>query len=535
MDTIAEAGNRQIFQSLLLHAHLPYVRHPDHPQFFEENWLFEAISECYLPLLHGLHRLHTENIPGRITFTLTPTLTSMLQDESLINKYSQRLRQLSILTASEASKKTPDKKLQYIRDFYQQHFAELRHLFEDIYNRDLITQFKILRDNGKIEIIGCAATHALLALAESPQIIRSQIKTGLSSYTETFGEKPRGIWMPECAYTPLVSEIIRSEGIEYSIVDSHGILHSTPMPKYSVFAPVRDCNDLILFGRDPESSQQVWSADTGYPGDYNYREFYRDLGWDGDLSEIGEYLVSNNIRHDLGLKYYRITGNVPLAEKELYHPETAARKARQHAEHFVYSRLKQGRHILAESRIPPHILSPYDAELFGHWWFEGPIFLEEILRQAATTELKLITPSDYLDLGRELQQVDVSVSSWGNNGYFETWLNGSNDWIYRDLRKAEAQMEQICGHYSHTTPDHTTIQALNQAGRELLLAQASDWAFILTTDTTTEYATSRVKNHLHNFKAIIGMLDENKIDLNIIDRLYQQNNIFPNIDYTVFA
>ncbi len=535
MDATAEAGKQPIFQSLLLHAHLPYVRHPDHPQFFEENWLFEAISECYLPLIDMLQRLYTDNIPGRITFTLTPTLTSMLQDDSLIKKYSNRLRQLCKLTASEAVKHTTDKQLQHIRYFYQQHFAELRHLFEDIYNRDLISQFKDLRDKGKIEIIGCAATHALLALTDSPRIVRSQIKTGLDSYCETFGDRPRGIWMPECAYTPLVSEIACEEGIEYSIVDSHGILHSTPMPKYSVFAPVTDCNGLILFGRDPESSKQVWSADTGYPGDYNYREFYRDLGWDGKLDDIGEYLVSKSIRHDLGLKYYRITGNVPLEEKEFYHPETARIKAAQHAEHFVFSRLTQGRRILSESRIPAHILSPYDAELFGHWWFEGPIFLEEVLRQAAATALKLITPADYLDLNRELQKVNVSVSSWGNNGYFETWLNGSNDWIYRELRKAEAQMEHICRHYCQSQPDIPTVKALNQAARELLLAQASDWAFILTTDTTTEYATHRVKDHLNNFNSIMHMLDENKIDLDIIHKLYQQNNIFPNIDYSVFA
>ena len=524
-----------IFQSIVLHAHLPYVRHPEHPKFFEENWLFEAISECYIPLITMLTRLEKENIPGSLTFTLTPTLCTMLQDELLISKYSQHLAQLCLLAEQQAEKNRNNPSFKRITAFYQQHFKELRHLFEDVYQRNLIAQFRRLRQRGRIEIISCAATHALLALTENNAIIRSQVQTGIDSYTATFGEPPRGMWLPECAYTPQVSEVVHQAGIEYSIVDSHGILHGTPMPRYSVFAPVRDRNELILFGRDPESSRQVWSAQTGYPGDFTYREFYRDYGWDGDVSEIGKFLVSEDIRHDLGLKYYRITGDVPLESKEIYEPLAAQNRAEIHGKHFVESRIHQGQRLLPDCDNMVHILSPYDAELFGHWWFEGPIFLESVLRNAANSKLQLITPARYLQQNRPLQQLDASTSSWGNNGYFETWLNGSNDWIYQELRVAEKQMQQVCRNFTDSPPKSKTAKALSQAGRELLLAQSSDWAFILTTDTTTEYATRRVKEHLRNFHKICTMIENDNIDSAYIQSLFITNNIFPNLDYHIFT
>ena len=172
--------------------------------------------------------------------------------------------------------------------------------------------------------------------------------------------------------------------------------------------------------------------------------FYRDLGWDADIDYIGDYLISEDIRHDLGLKYYKITGQTSLEDKALYNPYIAIEQAKKHAEHFINSRIAQGDKIRQELKSPIHILSPYDAELFGHWWYEGPEFIGSILRKAENTRLNLITPSQYIDLDKELQKVDAAVSSWGNNGYFETWLNGTNDWMYPLLRDAENKMQQLC-------------------------------------------------------------------------------------------
>ena len=529
------SNSHKIYQSILLHAHLPYVRHPEHPKFFEENWLFEAISECYLPLIEMLHEVENKGIRGKITLTLTPTLTAMLSDDLLLSRYSARLADLVKLSKLETLKHSNNPEYKVVTEFYFKLFSRLQILFEEEYNRDLINEFKLLRSKGRIEVIGCAATHALLALSDDKRVIKSQIYTGVRAYEDTFGELPRGIWMPECAYTPLVSEVIKEAGCEYSIVDSHGILHADPMPKYSVFSPVRDVNDLILFGRDPESSKQVWSADTGYPGDYNYREFYRDLGWDEDEEYIGPYLVAPDIRHDLGLKYHRITGNTSIEHKAIYDPKVAQETAISHGRHFVDSRISQGNRLIAQCNNSVHILSPYDAELFGHWWFEGPNFLKSLIEYSSESELELVTPSDYLDITTEIQKVDVSISSWGNNGYFETWLNGNNDWIYDGLRNAEDKMQRLCHLYPKEKISEEEHRALQQAGRELLLAQSSDWAFILTSETTSEYATKRVRDHLSNFMTINTMLKTKNIDINFIDSLFYNNNIFPDIDYTVFS
>ena len=191
-----------IYQSILLHAHLPFVRHPEHPSFFEENWLFEAITECYLPLINTLHTINKADFKSKLTFTITPTLSAMLADELLLSRYSNRLKKLVELSELEVKNHSSSPEYSLLTRYYNKHLKFLQHLFEEEYNRNLLREFNNLRKNGQIEIIGCAATHALLALIDNRKIIKAQIETGINSHEEFFNERPRGIWMPECAYTP---------------------------------------------------------------------------------------------------------------------------------------------------------------------------------------------------------------------------------------------------------------------------------------------------------------------------------------------
>jgi 1,4-alpha-glucan branching enzyme len=361
--------------------------------------------------------------------------------------------------------------------------------------------------------------------------VRAQVKVATSHYETVFGRKPNGIWLPECGYHPAHDEILKEAGLRYFFADAHGVLHGTPRPKYGVFAPVY-CRGtgIACFGRDLESSKQVWSSIEGYPGDYFYREFYRDIGFDLDYEYVRPYIHPDGVRINTGIKYYRITGN---ENKEPYNPQEARRKAAEHAGNFMFNREKQIEYLHDFMQKKPLIVSPYDAELFGHWWYEGPLWLEFLMRKICFDQksIRLITPTEYLTENPRNQVITPSLSSWGWKGYSEIWLQGANDWIYRHLHSASFRMTELAKSFPEA--DGLLKRALNQALRELLLAQSSDWAFIIATGTHTSYAIRRTKEHLLRFTRLYEDIKANSLDENWLRDIEYKDNIFPDIDYKV--
>jgi 1,4-alpha-glucan branching enzyme len=343
------------------------------------------------------------------------------------------------------------------------------------------------------------------------------------------------MWLAECAYTPGIDEELKREKLRFFFLEAHGVLYGTPRPRYGVFAPVYCPSGVAAFGRDLETAQQVWSADHGYPGDPDYREFYRDLGYDLDYDYVRPYLHADGVRRNIGLKYHRITGKVSLSDKQAYNPEWALNKAASHAGNFMFNREKQIDYLSGVLGRQPLVTSMYDAELFGHWWFEGPNFLDFLFRKIHYDQktFKPITPSEYLEKFPKNQVITPAASSWGDKGYYEVWLNGTNDWIYRHLHKAADRMVELARENPNARDQRK--RALNQAARELLLAQSSDWAFIMTTGTVVQYAELRTRAHLTNFNNLYEQIKRNAIDDNYLKDLEYRHNIFPEIDYRVYT
>ncbi|HEO65430.1 MAG TPA: DUF1957 domain-containing protein, partial [Spirochaetes bacterium] len=293
-------------------------------------------------------------------------------------------------------------------------------------------------------------------------------------------------------------------------------------------------NGVAAFGRDVESGQAVWSSKAGYPGDPNYREFYRDIGFDLDLDYIRPYIHESGLRIMTGIKYYKITGNSPL--KEPYNHWKALETAANHAGNFMFSREKQIEHLSTLMDRPPLIVAPYDAELFGHWWYEGPYFIDYLFRKLFYNQNTVtpITPSEYLERFPENQVSTPSFSSWGNKGYSEVWLNGTNEWIYPHLHNCSELMIHAAN-TNRNTKNPMTLRVLTQLGRELLLAQSSDWAFIMTTNTMVEYAIKRTKEHIKNFLALHDMFVNQRIDEGWLKYIEYKDNIFPELNYMHYA
>ena len=521
------------YLSVVLHAHLPFVRHPEHPSFLEEDWLFEAMTETYVPLLRMMDRLWADGVDFRLTMSLTPPLCEMLADGLLAERYLAHLGKLEELAEqvawdrretpfSDAARRSADE------------LHEVRRLYDDAWGRRLLPVFRSFQDRGRLEIVTCGATHGFLPLMLTEEARWAQIEVACTSYERHFGRRPRGIWLPECAYAPGLDELLAEAGLRWFFVETQGLWEASPKPRYGTYRPVVTPGGPCAFARDQESAAQVWSAEGGYPGDGVYREFYRDVGYDWDYRRVRPYLHEDGVRRNVGIKLHRVTGKVGLDEKEPYVPAWAQERAEEHAGNFLFNRQGQARHLREALGVAPHLVAPYDAELFGHWWYEGPHFLEMLLRKASCDqgELRLTTPSEFLVDEPVHQEATPALSSWGEGAGFSVWLNPTNDWIYRHLHRAEERMVELVRRFP--SAEGLERRALNQAARELLMAQASDWAFIMTQGTTVPYAERRTRDHVARFSGLYLQLVEGRLEERWLSELEWLNSAFPDLDYHVY-
>jgi 1,4-alpha-glucan branching enzyme len=522
------------YLAIVLHAHLPFVRHPEYPEFMEEEWFYEAMSETYIPLLAMLEGFERDGVNACFTMSLSPPLCEMMADPLLQERYLHKLASLQQLTDLEVQR-TAATALGDASEAYRKHFAQCREIFEHKWGRNIVAGFRHYQEKGFLEIVTCAATHGLLPLMSTESAVHAQIQVAVANYRKHFGRAPRGIWLPECAYSPGLDRHLKEAGIQFFFVDTHGIAFGAPRPRYGPFRPVFCPSGVAAFARDGESSKQVWSSEQGYPGDGDYREFYRDLGYEADYDYIKPFLAADGLRRNVGIKYHRITSKAGQGDKQPYVPQWAANKAAEHAGNFLFNRQLQACWLNDTLGVEPCIVAPYDAELFGHWWYEGPQFLNFLMRKIAYDQhdIALTTPSRFLETFRRHQVVEVSASSWGDKGYYEVWLGGSNDWIYRHLHVAEQRMQELARR--SPTPNPLQRRALKQAARELLLAQSSDWAFIMNAGTVVAYAEKRTREHLHRFNELYLKLTENRLEETWLQRLEWRDNIFQEIDYAVYA
>jgi 1,4-alpha-glucan branching enzyme len=498
------------YLALVLHAHLPFVRHPEHARHLEERWFYEALVECYLPLVEAFDRLADEGVPFALTMSVTPPLAAMMHDDLLRWRFHEHLGRIEALAEREMKRLWGDERFAPIATFYRDHFARMRAVW-DRHQGDVLAALVRHWDEGRLELLTCSATHCYLpGMLPAREGIRPQLELGVRGFERIVGRKPAGAWLAECAYHPSFDDEIARAGIQFTILDTHGILHARPRPPFGVHAPVCSPNGVTFFGRDVASGRQVWSRDDGYPGDAYYREFYRDIGFDLPESELMGEVAGDGSRLMTGLKYFRITGKG--VDKQPYQPGVAAEKAREHAAAFVLNRATQARGLAAGMPIPPVIVAPYDAELYGHWWFEGPTFLEAVFRTLAATrgDLEPITLRRYLERHPVSVQATPSASSWGAGGYGEVWVGRDAAWIWRHVHHATRYTKWLVR--KHKDADGVRGKALDQVVRELLLLQSSDWPFILKTGTVARYAEARIRAHVHRLRHLGHLVETGVID-----------------------
>ena len=540
----------------VLHFHLPYVRHPESSKYLEEEWYFEAVTETYLPLLECFDDLENDGVDFNLTMSLTPTLLSMMNDGLLSERLKDYIAVRLKVLDEEAFRTEGDPDFHPVTLFYRKRYRNWYEKIKDNGGKYLINGFLKHFRNGHLDIITSSATHAfLISMVGEPEAIAAQIEVGIETHKNILGVTPKGIWLPECGYTEGFDGILNKYGLYYTFLDRHGIDFAKPNPVNGCFSPIITPFNVVMFGRDPESSRQVWSSKEGYPGTPVYREFYRDVGFDLDLPHLTP-LRHGSLKTFTGLKYYAITGQGNY--KEAYRPSAAKRKAYEHGAQFVYHRELQTQY-LKNYIDEPVVTSMYDAELFGHWWFEGPWWIEAVFRRinenGFVKSAKAIDIADetifklngllkkyddeksYLQLVENINRNNAkngvfiaqpATSSWGGGGYAEVWLNGKNDVIQPFLSDIASVLIDICKNGINRVK---YPEVLNQGARELILAQSSDWPFMLTTGQAVSYAERRVKAHLVRAKRCILMaVGEEPLDYAWFNDISGKDNIFPNLD-----
>jgi 1,4-alpha-glucan branching enzyme len=519
--------------ALVLHAHLPYVRHPEHSRHLEEHWLFEAMIDCYLPILRVLMDAAERRSRFRLTVSLSPTLLSMFRDALLSRRFLDYLHGVQVLCERETSRHRGDAGRRSLARYYHQRIDALRRFYLVRLRGDLVSAWSELADAGVVELMTTTATHGYLPLLRSvPAAVRAQLRVASDYFKDLFGRAPEGLWLPECGYYPGLETEVRGAGFRWFVLDAHGVEQASPAPLQGVYAPVA-AGEVAVFGRDPESAREVWSRDLGYPGHPSYREYHWDLGFEGDALALGDFLPPGVVAAPTGIKYFRVTGRTD--NKALYDPQEALIQANRDAARFVERRRRMLVRLGGSPR-KPLIVSPFDAELFGHWWFEGPSFLEGVIRRLdADTYPEPVTLGEYLERFGTSGAVQPAASSWGEGGYNSAWLRADTGWAHLRLHLAAQELSSLVLSRRGQPQDGHVWRLLRQAARTLLLAQSSDWTFHFGRGGGSDYAAARLVSFLARFRYLtetvrLGGADERKLRA-----LEAMDNLFPALDLDHFA
>jgi 1,4-alpha-glucan branching enzyme len=547
---------------LALHSHLPWVVH--HGRWpHGTDWLCEAALDTYLPLLESLHGLAARGVAAPVTIGFTPVLAGQLAHPDFAAEFGAFVEQ-RLTACAEARRTLPEtgeRHLVPLVDYWEARFRRLHALFiaED---HDLTGAFGVLEDCGRLEIITSGATHGFLPLLARDESVRLQLAAAKAEHRRLFGREPAGLWVPECAYRPRglwapspaaprtdvragIEEYLAEQGLEFFFTDAHLAQAGSALGGYAevplgaerfgaerhdagrgggdgaVRTPYRAYRAASAGGRgtaaalvrDPRSSMQVWSRHAGYPGDEAYLEFHK-IRWPG------------------GLKLWRVSWpGADLGAKQPYDPGAALARVAQHGSHFVS--LLEGIAEAAGDRPDGLIAAPFDTELFGHWWFEGVDFIAAAYRGlAGRPGVRPVTASQHVAAHPPQETVQLATGSWGDGGDWSMWLNERTAWTWERLWPLEDRFWRAARGALAVRAAHPVLA---QAARELLLAQSSDWQFMISTGAVPDYGARRFALHCDDTERLVAALEgaASGADLGgavrLAEELHRRDDCFPGV------
>lgn len=535
---------------LVLHTHMPWVMYHEG---LEVEWLLEAAAETYIPLLDVMYKLVDEGISPKVTFTISPVLAEQLALDHFKEQFlAYCAKKVEVARNDRKQFEQADPHLAYLASRWESYYGQIAVRFTETYKKDLIGAFRRLQDEGHIEIMTCGATHAYFPAALEDTSIQAQVRTAVESHTKHFGRQPKGFWLPECGYRPAcrwappvgskageipyprkgVEEFLSEADIGYFVVDNHQLMKAFPQDfvKDPFFAhrargAQTPKEPVAVFARDIPLSLQVWRHEIGYPGDGAYLDFHK--------------------RHSEGrLRYWKITHNkADMAYKDYYYPDDAVdQKVLEHAGNYKFHIAGSLKHHFEQTGAASMVLTAFDTELYGHWWFEGPLFIYHVIKWVhKDPEIKTETCSEFLDRIPPRGDVFLPESSWGAGYDSSTWINKEVAWVLDRDYDAEREMQYLAREFFYTKdPDH--IKILKQCARELMVLMSSDWKFMISNWSTRDHAERRVGQHYSDFKQLAKMAWDyghgrwvEQSEWILLGDCMARNRLFPDIDFKWFA
>ncbi|WP_103350375.1 glycoside hydrolase family 57 protein [Amycolatopsis sp. CA-128772] len=461
---------------LVVHSHLPWL--PHHGTWpVGEEWLYQAWAHSYLPMVELLERFADEGRRDVLTLGVTPVLAAQLDDPYSIRAFHDWLGhwQLRAQHASTLWRGDP-----LLRELAAAEHRTAVRAAEELGTRWRHGFSPILRslvDNSTIELLGGPLAHPFQPLLD-PRVREFALNAGLADTALRLGTRPEGIWAPECGYAPGMETGYAAAGVRRFMVDGPSLRGETWAAR-----PVGD-SDVVAFGRDLEVTYRVWSPKAGYPGHAAYRDFHT---W----------------QHEVGLKAARVTGKtVEPQDKAPYDPALAADVLGTHVKDFVETVVARLRSLKKQHGREALVVAAYDTELFGHWWYEGPAWLEGVLRALPEAGVRVTTLKGALETGHVGEPIDLPSSSWGSGKDWRVWDGEQvKDMVAANAALQERLLDLVAG-LATTARDTVADQAVAEA----MLALESDWAFMVTKDSAADYARRRAAVHTERFDTLADLL-----------------------------
>ena len=511
-------------------AHHPYICHKEDDFLPQNELLFTEISETYLPLLNMFSNLEADGVSFKIMMCFSPALCALLSDPQIQSQYIEWLdksialgeKQIALFSSDDPRKclaqKQLDLSIQNKRDF------------TETYQQDLLSKFSYYAKKGNLELLATAATNCYLPMyIDMPQAVQAQIEVGLISHRHYFESAPEGFWLPYMGYVPGLESLIRPYGFHYTILDAHGLLFGTPVPKNGIFSPAKCFNSLAVFARDNASA-------SGFEDDVEkialksvYRNQNRDIGFEESLENLAGFLNSKNVRLPTGYKYWS------KEENSIYNEQKALESVKIDAQTFLdekAKKLNQASELLENGDVLS--LCCFDARNFGPWWHEGIAWLEEIFRQIANrNDIEMGHCSEFIQDKSKMPRITPFNSAGAGTGYAEDLIDHSNDWMIRYVRKAVERMIDLTERF----PTDTGLKerSLNLAAKEVLLAQSGDWPRMAKDQDFDEYASERFKESIGAFSTVYDSLGSNSISTEWLTNMERKHRIFPWVNYRAFS
>jgi 1,4-alpha-glucan branching enzyme len=482
---------------LVLHAHQPYVRrHGAWP--CGEDWYHQAATEAYLPVADTFAGLAADGLSGLATVSVTPVLASQMADPYLTRELlGYAGRTMLRAEAQVANYRGPwGAELRELAAFEHRRAAKLVERLEGPESGGTHLPWRTLAEGKVVETWTSAPTHAYLPGLRNEALMTAGLRAAAAEHRRVFGVEPEGLWLPECGYRPGLEDVLEAASLSASVLNGDALEGNRRAPALCGDSAVR------LFARDTETSALV-SGVGAFPGGPAYRDFHHyDEG--------------------AGFKSFAVTNEPGTpGPKRPYDPAGGEAAARGDAHRFA---AEIERRLDAE---PGVLVTAFDLELFGHWWFEGPAFLDELLRTlSASGSVRPMTLSAAAEAFPPRRGVHPEASSWGRDGDDSSWRNAATAPVWARINQGEELLEQTLG----AGPDPRVAA---QAIREQLLLSASDWPYMISMGRAADYARDRIDAHDAALKRLCAAAAEGRIP-DELEALEEQDNLLPGLDPALF-